>query len=61
MDPSEFGNLVTKPAIYETFTRYIVNFNKKLFQIDVSLNNLVNQVAVLGASDLKKVDRYEIN
>lgn len=56
MDPSEFGYIVTKPALYETFTRYIVNFNKKLFQIDVSLDELINKVAVLGSSDLKWID-----
>jgi hypothetical protein len=56
MVPSEFGPVVTKPALYDTFTRYIATYNKRLFQIDVSLDNLINNVTVLGAHELKWKD-----
>lgn len=56
MIPSDYGIIVTKPALYETFTRYIVSCNKKLFQIDVSLDKLINNVTILGLSDLNWMD-----
>jgi hypothetical protein len=54
--PSEYGAIITKPALYDTYTRYIVSNNKKLYQIDVSLDGLVNNVTVLGQSDLHWTD-----
>jgi hypothetical protein len=56
MIPSEYGIIVTKPALYDTFTRYIASNNKKLYQIDVSLDGMINNVTVLGPSDLKWID-----
>jgi len=56
MIPSDYGIIITKPALYETFTRYIVSNNKKLFQIDISLDGLINNVTILGLSDLKWTD-----
>jgi hypothetical protein len=31
MNPLDYGNLVTKPALYDTFTRYLVSSNKYLY------------------------------
>jgi len=55
MVPSEYG-VVVGTAKFDTFTRYFVNNNKKLYQIDVSLDGLINTVTVLGVSDLKWID-----
>jgi hypothetical protein len=55
MVPSDYG-LIRSTTIFETFTRYIVTDNKKVFEIDVTLNGFVNNVSVLGLSDLKWTD-----
>jgi hypothetical protein len=56
MNPSEYGEI---RSIQNTssYTRYIVrSLTNKLFEIDVSLDKLVNKVTMLGASDLKWTD-----
>lgn len=55
MIPSEYG-LIIATTSFETFIRYIVTDNKKTFKIDISLDGLINNVTVLGASDLKWID-----
>jgi hypothetical protein len=55
MLPSDYGILLSKSVI-GSITRYITTLNKKVFQIDVSLDGLTNKVTVLGASDLNWVD-----
>jgi hypothetical protein len=59
MVPSEYGNIILDKIIQvdgESIHRYIASSNKKLFQIDVSLDGLVNKVTVLGLSDLHWTD-----
>jgi hypothetical protein len=56
MIPSEYGEIrsIQNTASY---TRYIVrSLANKLFEIDVSLDKLVNNVTLLGASDLRWTD-----
>ena len=55
MDPSDYGILISK-TLLDGFTRYVTSLNKKIFQIDISLDGLINNVAILGPSDLKWVD-----
>lgn len=55
MIPAEFGTVISK-SIIEGFTRFVVSFNKKVFQIDVSLDKLVNNVTLLGPSELNWTD-----
>ena len=56
MTPSEYGEIRSTQQ-QESFTRYIVRSVKnKLFEIDLSLNKIVNNVTLLGPSDLKWKD-----
>jgi hypothetical protein len=38
------------------FTRYICSLNNKIFQIDISLDQTINKVTILGSSDLNWID-----
>jgi hypothetical protein len=56
MNPADYGKVLVS-SILDGFTRYIVTNNKRIFQIDVSLNKAINNVTILGGSDLKWTDR----
>jgi len=55
MKPSDYGNILGT-TVFETFTRYFVTTNKKVFQIDVYLEGMMNKVTILGAIDLSWID-----
>jgi len=55
MNPSDYGQIIINSVI-ENFTRFIVSNNKIIFQIDESLDNIVNKVRILGSSDLTWID-----
>lgn len=59
MNPNDYGNLINK-SDHEGFTRYVTTrasgHNKKVFQIDISLDQLINKVLILGLSDLSWTD-----
>jgi hypothetical protein len=56
MNPYEYGTVKSKLNM-GSFTRYIVKASSnKIYEIDVSLDNLTNNVTFLGASDLKWID-----
>jgi hypothetical protein len=55
MHPSEYGNVIGS-TVFDTFTRYFVTDNKRVFQIDVNLDGLTNNVTILGPSDFKWTD-----
>ena len=55
MNPEDYGT-VRGSAQFDTFTRYFVNNGPRYFEIDVSLNGLVNKVRIVGAADLSWVD-----
>jgi hypothetical protein len=59
MNPSEYGLIESKSHIQidgVTYQRYIVNNNNnKTFRIDT--NGIINNISILGASDLKWTDR----
>lgn len=55
MHPSEFG-VIRSTEIFESFVRYIIINSGKVFEIDRSSDGLVNNVSVLGGSDLKWID-----
>jgi len=45
MVPSDYG-VVRGITSYDTFTRYFITDNKKVFEIDISLDGLINKVMV---------------
>jgi hypothetical protein len=56
MDPNLYGTVLNKGLI-EGFTRYtVLGLKERLYLIDVSLDNLINKVVLLGGSDLKWTD-----
>jgi len=55
MDPKAYG-IIRGTTIYPEFTRYFVDSNTRMFEIDVSIDGLTNKVRVVGLSDLKWVD-----
>jgi hypothetical protein len=57
MNPSEYGEILATFSI-EGFTRYIVKNITRTFKIDVSLDNLINNVTLFGVSDLKWIDTF---
>lgn len=55
MDPNKFGEVRASQSISDETTRYmVVNEVNYVFQIDVGVN--INNVHILGATDLKWVD-----
>jgi hypothetical protein len=57
MVPSDYGKVIgTTFFSEENFTRYFVTDNRKVFQIDITIDGLTNTVTILGASDLKWTD-----
>jgi hypothetical protein len=55
MNPSEYGTVLVSSLI-DGFTRYICTINKKVFQIDRTLDQMINKVTILGGSDLTWTD-----
>lgn len=55
IDPLDYG-VISAKNILETFTSYIVNSSKRVYQIDISLDGLINNVTILGLSDFKWTD-----
>lgn len=55
MNYKDYGILITK-EIMDGFTRYITSINKRIFQIDVTVDNKINNVTILGLSDFKWTD-----
>jgi len=55
MNPADYGTLLLS-NLMDGFTRFISTTNKRIFQIDVSLDQKINKVTILGTSDLKWID-----
>jgi hypothetical protein len=55
MEPGDYGKILLSKVI-DNFTRFIVSSGKLLYQIDVSLDNLINKVTILGNIDLSWTD-----
>jgi len=55
MNPSDYGTVIGTTN-FETFTRYFVTDNRKVFQLDITFDGSISNVTVLGASDLKWTD-----
>ncbi|SRR5882762_4468390 len=55
MDPEDYGTVRSK-SLLESYTRYIVSDNKRIYEIDVSLDEITNKVTILGLSDFKWID-----
>jgi hypothetical protein len=51
----EYG-VIRATTQHDTFTRYIVKNGPRYYEIDVSLDALINKVTISGASDLKWTD-----
>ena len=55
MDPAKFGNIILSNQINDV-TRYIITDNVRTYQIDISLDEKVNTVTILGGSQFKWID-----
>ena len=55
MVPSDFGAIISISK-HETFTRHIVTNGPRIYQIDISLDELVNNVSILGSVQLSWTD-----
>jgi len=55
MNPSDYGDIRSKTEI-DGIIRYIVESNKRSFEIDISLDGLTNKVRILGASKFEWID-----
>ena len=55
MNPNDYGTVLAN-TIMNGFTRFIATFNKRVYQIDVSLDQMMNKVSILGASELTWTD-----
>lgn len=58
MNPSDYGTILVNNLIGEV-NRFIVNNGIRNYQIDVSLDGLINKITILGASDFKWVDTVQ--
>lgn len=59
MNPKDYGIILSSSIIDEgahAIQIYITTINRRVFQIDVSIDNAINNVTILGASDLKWTD-----
>jgi hypothetical protein len=59
MNPSDYGQILVNNQILidgENINRFIVQNGTRNYQIDVSLDGLINKVSLLGASDFKWID-----
>jgi hypothetical protein len=56
MEPSEYGEIRGVERLAECLRYFVRSSTNKLFEIDVSLDKLVNKVTLLGPSDLKWTD-----
>lgn len=55
MIPSDYGTIIAT-TLFNEFTRYIVDSNRRIFEIDVSSDTNINKVRIPGASDLSWTD-----
>jgi hypothetical protein len=55
MDPSSYGT-IRSTTLFQDFTRYIVIDNKRIFEIDVSIDGNRNNVRILNVSDFAWTD-----
>ena len=56
MDLAIYGTIRGQTQI-EGATRYFIkNINNRFYEIEVSLDNLVNKVSIIGSSDLQWID-----
>jgi hypothetical protein len=55
MNPSDYGDIRSKTQM-DGFIRYIVSSNIRIFEIDVSNDQSINNVTILGLSNLKWID-----
>ena len=57
MNPADYGTIILEGLIQsENIHRYVVKNGPRSFQIDVSLDGLVNKVRIVGAADISWVD-----
>ncbi len=55
MNPSDYGTIRGETKIGE-LTRYFIRKGNKVYEMDVTLDKLINKVSIVGASDLTWVD-----
>jgi hypothetical protein len=55
MNPEDYGVIRSK-ELHNNFTRYIVSYKKRIYEIDMYLDKITNKVTILGLSDFKWID-----
>jgi len=55
MNPEDYG-VIRNKQLHHNYTRYIVSDNKRIYEIDMSLDKLTNKVTILGLSDFNWTD-----
>jgi hypothetical protein len=55
MNPADYGTIRGSSA-FESLVRYFVNNGTRNYEIDISLDGLINKVTILGASEFKWID-----
>jgi len=55
MNPSDYGTIRGKTPIGDNI-RYFVRKGNRVYEIDVSLDKLINKVSIIGSSDLNWID-----
>lgn len=55
MDPTKYGTIRAKTEIIDNI-RYIIRKGNRVYEMDVSLDQLTNKVSIIGASDLSWTD-----
>jgi len=57
MNPSDYGTIRGKTKIDDNIRYFVRNIkSNRIFEIDVSLDQLINKVSIIGASDLNWID-----
>jgi len=56
MNPTDYGTVLAHSIIGGVSRYIIINSIKRIFQIDASLDQMINNVTLLGPSDLKWID-----
>jgi hypothetical protein len=57
MNPSNYGTIRGKTQLESNIRYFVRNINSnRIYEIDVSLDQLINKVSIIGASDLKWTD-----
>jgi DNA polymerase family B len=55
MNPSDYGTIIAT-TVFQEFTKYIVDSNRRIFEIDALLDNIINKVRIPDPSELSRTN-----